>query len=70
MKFPSAMFIWPTLCEIVDESNNEEATTNLLFAQLLETIVSNEFSSSCNALKVISSFQYINQNAKSEIENN
>ncbi|XP_058789417.1 protein broad-minded-like [Phymastichus coffea] len=43
IKFPSAAFMWPALAQVVDETDDREASTRLLFAHMLETIVNNEF---------------------------
>lgn len=52
LRFPSAMFMWSSLAQVVDENNEEEASTRLLFAHLLESIISLEFPTIRFALKV------------------
>lgn len=44
--------MWPALAQAVDESNEEEASTRLLFAHLLENVVSQEFPTIKFAIKV------------------
>ncbi|KAL7287734.1 hypothetical protein TKK_0018119 [Trichogramma kaykai] len=51
LHFPSAMFLWPALAQVIDDNNEEEASTRLLFAHLLEYIVALEFPSVKFALK-------------------
>jgi hypothetical protein len=49
---PAAMFMWFNLARVVDGYNEEEASTKLLFAHLLDNIVSLEFPRLKFALKV------------------
>ena len=50
------MFMWPALAQVIDDNNEEEASTRLLFAHLLESIIGFEFPSIKFALKVIYTF--------------
>lgn len=52
IRFPSAMFIWPTLGVAIDQNNGEEMATQFLFAQHLEDVVDSELSTVNYALKV------------------
>lgn len=52
VRFPSAIFLWPALADVVDKSNEEESTTRLLLAHLLEFLVSKEFPNIKYAMKV------------------
>ncbi|XP_043483226.1 protein broad-minded-like [Leptopilina heterotoma] len=51
VRFPSAIFLWPALADVVDKSNEEESTTRLLLAHLLEFLVSKEFPTIKYAMK-------------------
>lgn len=51
VRFPSAIFLWPALADVVDKSNEEESTTRLLLAHLLEFLVSKEFPNIKYAMK-------------------
>ncbi|KAK2586130.1 hypothetical protein KPH14_001405 [Odynerus spinipes] len=51
IRFPCIMFMWPTLGKSIDKSNNEECTTQFIFAQYLEDIIHNEMPNIAYALK-------------------
>ncbi|KAF7405263.1 hypothetical protein HZH66_004169 [Vespula vulgaris] len=49
--FPCILFIWPILGKTLDKSNNEECSTQLIFAQYLESIIQSEIPNVAYALK-------------------
>ncbi|KAL2716528.1 protein broad-minded-like [Vespula squamosa] len=49
--FPCILFIWPILGKTIDKSNNEECSTQLIFAQCLESIIQSEMPNVAYALK-------------------
>ncbi|XP_014204749.1 protein broad-minded-like [Copidosoma floridanum] len=51
LHFPSVMFMWPALEKVMDGDDKEESYTRLLFAHLLESIISLEFPTVKFALK-------------------
>ena len=52
IQFPSSIFMWHTLAQVFDENNEAESSMRLLFAHLLESIISTEFPTVKFALKV------------------
>ncbi|XP_011498463.1 PREDICTED: protein broad-minded-like [Ceratosolen solmsi marchali] len=51
LRFPTTTFIWFNLAQVIDENNHQEASTKLLFAHLLDNIISHEFPMTKFALK-------------------
>ncbi|KAJ8675692.1 hypothetical protein QAD02_011478 [Eretmocerus hayati] len=43
LRLPSTTYMWPALGTVIDENHEEEASSRLLFAHLLESIVALEF---------------------------
>ncbi|XP_076287789.1 protein broad-minded isoform X1 [Lasioglossum baleicum] len=58
MKFPVIVFLWPNLGKVVDKNIQEECTTQFIFMQLLESIVSNELPHVKFALKSTSGISW------------